>query len=168
MKKKIYAIVAIAALLLISIVIATEIEDANENNKFGKDNFFNMGIENGLSPDRDRNEHPSDNFIELTGILENSDDSFYIEDIQVLFGPDEMITKQASPFDYDGDEVIETISGEMKGLIGSSVIVKGHVIEENQLMVFDINDLPVGRPPHPPPRHENEKAPMEARGPGAL
>ena len=53
-----------------------------------------------------------------------------------------------------GDEIIETINGEIKGLIGFSVIVKGHIIEENQIMVFEINSLPVGRPPHPPSPHD--------------
>lgn len=166
MKKKIFAIVAIAALLLISVVIATEIKEANENNKFGKDNFFNMGIENGLPPERDRNEHPPDNFTELTEILEHSDDSFYIGDIQLLFGPDEIIEKQASPFDYDGDEIIETIFVEINGLSGSPVTVKGHFNEDGQFMVFDINNLPIGRPPQPPPCHENERAPMNGHGPG--
>ena len=168
MKKKIFAIVAIAALLLISVVIATEIEEANENNKFGKDNFFNMGIENGLPPERDRNEHPPDNFTELTEILEHSDDSFYIKNIQLLFGPDEIIEKQASPFDYDGDEIIETVYNEINGLTGIFIIVKGYFIEENQFMVFNINNLPIGRPPHPPPRHENEKDPMNGDGPRGL
>ena len=168
MKKKIYAIFVIVALLLISVVIATEVEDANKINQFRKYNFFNRGIENGHTPERDRNEHPTNNFTELTGILEHIDDSFYIENIQVLFGPDEIITKQASAFDYDGDEIIETIFGEIDGLTETSITVSGHFIEENKFMVFDINDLPIGMLPHPPPRHENEKDPMNSGGPREL
>jgi len=165
MKKKILAIVAISALFSISIVIATEIENANEINQFRKDNYLNMGIENGHPLERDSNEHPPDNFTELTGILEHSDNLFFIENIQVLFGPDEIITRQASLFDYDGDEIIETIYNEINGLTGTFITIKGYFIEENQLIVFNINDLPIGRPPHPPPRHENEKDPMNSGGP---
>jgi len=57
---------------------------------------------------------------------------------------------------------------EINGLTGTFITVKGYFIEENQLMVLNINDLPIGRPPHPPPRHENEKDPMRGDGPGGL
>jgi len=86
----------------------------------------------------------------------------------LLFGPDEMITKQASAFDYDSDGIIETVYNEIKGLTGTFITVKGYFIEENQFMVFNINGLPIGRPLHPPSHHEHEKAPMGGRGPGAL
>ena len=164
MKKKIFVIVAVTTLLLIGVVIATNVEHPIEKNQYMKDNFISMGSGNKHQRERNRNEYQIDNLSELTGILENIEDSFYMDNIELLFGPDEKITRKASPFDYDGDEVIETVYNEINGLKGEFLYIKGHFIDENHFIVFEINDLPIGRPPHHPHHHENEKPLMNDHG----
>jgi hypothetical protein len=149
MKKKICLIVAITTLLLLGVVIAAGVEDINKNNQLRKDRNFTIRDENGPPPEKPGDRNQKDNFTEITGIFEQSDTSFYIENIQLLFGPDKMITKQASPFDYDGDEIIETILGELRGLNGISISIKGDLQSNNTLKVCEINGMPFEKPPRP-------------------
>lgn len=149
MKKKIYLIVAITTLLLLGVVITAGVEGLNKDNQLRKDHNFTTRGENGSPPEIDGSRNPKDNFTEITGIFEQRNKSFYIENIQLLFGPDEIITKQASPFDYDCDEIIETILGELRGLNGISISIKGDLQSNNTLKVCEINGTPFEKPPRP-------------------
>ena len=102
----------------------------------------------GYSEEKNRQ---SANHIEqttITDILSINENSFYVGETKILIGPKELISKQAAPFDYDGDTVIETIQTEFNDLIDNSITVSGHLNEDNSLNVVMINNLPLP-PPHP-------------------
>jgi len=164
MKKKISAIIVVATLCLIGVVIVHGFEDANEMNQSGQISDKIFKPENGRPPSNKGDKPPMENSTELTGILEIKDQSFYIEDSELFIGPDEIISKQASHFDYDGDEVIETLYREMNGLTGTNVSIRGHINKENRFVVLEMNDLPVVTPQHPPDQMNHKREPMRDHG----
>lgn len=78
---------------------------------------------------------------EVTGMLTYNNGYFYINDIKLHFGPRWYITNTQSPYDFDGDGVLETIFVELQGLVGTTCTMKGHLQADNTLSVFYINDL---------------------------
>jgi hypothetical protein len=163
MKKKIFVISAVAIFLIFIVIYASAVEVNNQNEEYRS----NHPPHGQMPPDNRRQDHPPhNNLTEITGILEYNENIFIIDGLELLFGPDEIVSKKASPFDYDGDEIIETIYKEITGLTGTTVTIRGHLNEESQLMVLEINGFPIGRPPHPPHHQEHEKAPIEGQGPG--
>ena len=83
----------------------------------------------------------SEELIELTGILTFDNISYYIDNIEIHFGPNWYITSITSPKDYDEDGIIETINEELQGLTNGIVTLKGYYQSENWFSVFNINNL---------------------------
>lgn len=150
MKDKIIVLIAVGTLCLAGAVVAHSFEEPNKIDQLGKRPDHNLIPENRQPPSDTMAIPPIINITDLIGILEMNNQSFYLGDTKLSIGPDEIITKRTAHFDYDGDEIIETIFKEMNGLTGSMVSIRGHVNEVNCFIVFDINDLPIGvTPPHP-------------------
>jgi len=91
-----------------------------------------------------------DNELELlSGMLTTDGTHYYIDDIQVSFGPLWYICSTVALEDYDIDGTMEHISDELSGLVGSEVSFEGFYQSEHWYSVFTINDLfyrAVGRP----------------------
>ncbi len=81
------------------------------------------------------------NLTEITGLLEYDGRFFRINETELHFGPDWYIKSALSAYDYDGDDVNETVFGELQGLIdsGENVTVSGYLQSEDWLSVFYIN-----------------------------
>jgi len=85
----------------------------------------------------------------LSGILTTDGTYYYIDNIQVSFGPLWYISSTIASDDYDGDGSIKLISEEVSGLVDSEVTLEGFYQSEQWFSVFNINDLfyrAVGRP----------------------
>jgi hypothetical protein len=79
------------------------------------------------------------NLTELTGTLTNDGNYFYIDDIELHFGPIWYISSAVSSVDYDNDGDFELIIDELLGLVGTTVTVQGHYQSDNWMSVFTIN-----------------------------
>lgn len=79
------------------------------------------------------------NLTELTGILTYDGNNFYIEFVELHFGPTWYITSAMSIIDYDGDTQLELIIDELLGLVNTTVTVEGYYQSENWMSVFTIN-----------------------------
>lgn len=77
--------------------------------------------------------------IMLTGILTFDDINFYIDDVELHFGPTWYITSAESAIDYDKDGTLEVIYDELQGLVGTEVTVEGHEQSDQWVSVFTIN-----------------------------
>jgi hypothetical protein len=126
MKKKIIILLIFTLIIITGAILATGYSDGKEPK------HCNHGDE-----------------IELTGELLLIDDSYFIDETELLVGPNEIISKQASPFDFDSDTVIETIQSELNGLENLIITVSGHLFEDGSLMVTMVNNLPIQPPHHP-------------------
>jgi hypothetical protein len=76
---------------------------------------------------------------EITGILTYDGVTFYLDDIEVHFGPIWFITSAESAVDYDHDGVKETVFDELQGLVGTTVTLEGHFQSDSWMSVFTIN-----------------------------
>jgi hypothetical protein len=87
--------------------------------------------------------HNNTTMTEITGILVlYNNTKFKIDDITLNLGGYCYINSTTSPYDFDGDGIIETILNELLGLAGSSITVKGHLFCQNtHLIVFYINGI---------------------------
>ena len=79
------------------------------------------------------------NLTTVTGILSYDGTNFYIDDVELHFGPDWFIESAESNIDYDGDGDLELVYDELQGLIGSEVTVEGHLQSSGWMSVFTIN-----------------------------
>ena len=146
MNKKIIVAVAIVSLLTFSGVVAAVVEASGnmekqkqtaplDGNQFGlwerirnriRDTF---GICNGDCTE----------MVEITGVLTYDETYFYVDDVEVHFGPVWYVSITESAIDYDGDGVEELVIDEIQGLVGTTVTMEGHMQSDNWLSVFTIN-----------------------------
>ena len=77
--------------------------------------------------------------ITITGVLTYDGTNFYIDDVELHFGPTWFIESAESNIDYDSDGDFEIVYDELQGLVGSEVIVEGHLQSSGWLSVFTIN-----------------------------
>jgi len=80
-----------------------------------------------------------DNLTTLTGILRFDGTYFYINDVELHFGPNWYIVGAESSIDFDGDGQFELIYYELQGLVGSEITVEGHLQSNGWMSVFTIN-----------------------------
>jgi len=79
------------------------------------------------------------NLTELTGVMTYDGKNFYIEVVELHFGPTWYITSAMSSVDYDGDTQLELVIDELLGLVNTTVTVEGHYQSDNWMSVFTIN-----------------------------
>jgi hypothetical protein len=79
------------------------------------------------------------NLTTLTGIMTYDGVNFYIETVELHFGPTWYITSAMSAVDYDQDGQIELVIDELLGLVGTEVTVEGHYQSDTWMSVFTIN-----------------------------
>jgi hypothetical protein len=79
------------------------------------------------------------NLTELTGVLTYDGTNFYIDIVELHFGPTWYITSAMSAVDYDDDTQLELIIDELLGLVNTTVSVEGHYQSDNWISVFTIN-----------------------------
>lgn len=79
------------------------------------------------------------NLTELTGIMTYDGTNFYIELVELHFGPTWYITSAMSAIDFDQDGELELIIDELLGLVDTEVTVEGHYQSDNWMSVFTIN-----------------------------
>jgi hypothetical protein len=77
--------------------------------------------------------------ITLTGILTYVGADFFIDDIEIHFGPTWYITSAESAIDYDQDGTLESIYDELQGLVGTTITIEGHEQSDQWVSVFTIN-----------------------------
>jgi len=146
MNKKIIVAVAIVSLLTFSGVVAAAVE-AGGNMEKQKQTAPLDGNQFGLW-ERIRN-RICDTFgicngdctemVEVTGMLSYDGTYFYVDDVEVHFGPVWYVSTTEAAIDYDGDGVEEPIIDELQGLVGTTVTMEGHMQSDNWLSVFTIN-----------------------------
>ena len=156
MKGKIIVAVALVALLAFSGVVAAAVEAGGnmkrqeqvaplDGNQFGMwERIRNrirdtLGICNGNCNE----------MVEVTGVLTYDGTYFYVDDVEVHFGPVWYVSMTESAIDYDSDDTKELIIDELQGLVGTTVTMEGHMQSDNWLSVFIINDeayRDVGKP----------------------
>jgi hypothetical protein len=146
MKGKII-IFAIAALLLFTGVVSAAEQQASQNLcQTEKIQYQPLPNENGLLQ-RIRNRirdmlgmcQGGANLTELTGIMTYDGTNFFIEPVELHFGPVWYITSAMSAVDYDQDGELELIIDELLGLVDTQVTVEGHYQSDNWMSVFTIN-----------------------------
>jgi hypothetical protein len=76
---------------------------------------------------------------ELTGVMTYDGTNFYIDVIELHFGPTWYITSALSSADYDNDGQLELIIDELLGLVSTTVTVEGNYQSDNWMSVFTIN-----------------------------
>jgi uncharacterized protein (DUF779 family) len=79
------------------------------------------------------------NLTELTGVMTYEGNNFFIEDVELHFGPVWYITSAMSSTDFDNDGQLELIIDELLGLVDTTVTVEGHYQSDNWMSVFTIN-----------------------------
>ena len=87
--------------------------------------------------------------ITITGVLSYDGTEYYINDIEVHFGPTWYITSAESAVDYDGDGTLESINDELQGLLGTTVTIGGHEQSSQWVSVFTINGETFREPGQP-------------------
>ncbi|PNX53518.1 MAG: hypothetical protein BV458_03865, partial [Thermoplasmata archaeon M9B2D] len=79
------------------------------------------------------------NLSELTGVMTYDGTNFYIESVELHFGPIWYITTATSAVDYDEDGELELVIDELFGLVNTTVTVEGHYQADDWMSVFTIN-----------------------------
>ena len=147
MKGKIM-IITIAALLLFSgvVVVAAEKQASHSQCQDERTQYQPLPSGNGLMQQiRNRIRDTlgmcqgCTNLTELTGVMTYDGANFYIELVELHFGPTWYITSAMSTVDYDGDTQLELIIDELLGLVNTTVTVEGHYQSDNWMSVFTIN-----------------------------
>jgi hypothetical protein len=138
MKGKII-VVAIATLFLIGGVVAVTAEKAGDNNQpLPGGNGLMQQIMNRIR-DMLGACQGGCNLSELTGIMTYDGSNFYIELVELHFGPNWYITSAISAVDFDSDGEYELIIDELFGLVNTTVAVEGHYQAQDWMSVFTIN-----------------------------
>ena len=81
------------------------------------------------------------NLTNVSGVLEKNDTIYLINNITLKFGPYRYVYETIATYDYDADGFVETLAEELDGLVGTNVTISGHLNENNELIVFSINEL---------------------------
>jgi hypothetical protein len=79
------------------------------------------------------------NLSELTGIMTYDENNFYIDTVELHFGPNWYIASAISAVDYDNDGELELVIDELFGLVNTTITVEGHYQSEDWMSVFTIN-----------------------------
>jgi hypothetical protein len=146
MKEKILIIAITAVLLFAGVVVAAEKQADNYQYHGKRTQYQPLPNGDGLMQ-RIRNRirdmlgmcQGGANLTELTGIMTYDGTNFYIELVELHFGPTWYITSAMSSVDYDNDGQTELIIDELLGLVNTTVTVEGHYQSENWMSVFTIN-----------------------------
>ena len=145
-KKVIYGVVLISLMIFGTLNVLGEATIYQEKNSY--ENLIQMMREdgNGLlqrlrNRIRDLLGTCSSNceLVEITGTLTYDGTNFYIDDIELHFGPAWYINYAESAIDFDGDGEKEIIFEELQGLVGSTVTLEGHFQSDNWMSVFIID-----------------------------
>ena len=72
--------------------------------------------------------------VEVTGVLTYDGTYFYVDDVEVHFGPVWYVSITESAIDYDGDGIEELIIDELQGLVGTTVTLEGHMQSDTGLV----------------------------------
>ena len=138
MKGKII-VVTIATLIMLSGVVAVTAEKAGED-------FRPLPGGNGLLQrimNRIRDTlgicQGGCNLSELTGTMTYDGSNFYIDPVELHFGPNWYIISVVSNVDFDNDGEFELIIDELLGLVNTTVTVEGHYQAQDWMSVFTIN-----------------------------
>jgi hypothetical protein len=89
------------------------------------------------------------NLTNITGILSLDGTNFYIDDVELHFGPSWYINNTNSTIDYDSDGNLELIYDELLGLLGTEVTFEGHLQSSGWMSVFTINGETYREPGQP-------------------
>ena len=144
--RKIIITLALTSLLIIGTVEVFAINQNNTVNEEFKDNILPLPGGNGLMQ-RLRNRicdmlgicQGGVNLSTVTGILTFDGTNFYIDDVELHFGPTWFIESAESNIDYDNDGDNELVYKELQGLVGKEIIVEGHLQSNGWMSVFTIN-----------------------------
>jgi hypothetical protein len=79
------------------------------------------------------------NLTTITGELTYDGINFYIDDVELHFGPTWFIASAESSVDYDSDGELELVYDEIQGLVGTEITVEGHLQSSGWMSVFTIN-----------------------------
>lgn len=147
MKWKIW-IIALATLLLFSGVVAAAGEQAGDCQGQQQKNQYQASSPGGNGLMQQFMNRIRDmlgvcqggaNLTELTGVLTYDGTNFYLEDVELHFGPTWYINSALSAVDYDGDSEFELIIDELLGLVDSTITIEGYYQSDNWMSVFTIN-----------------------------
>jgi hypothetical protein len=75
----------------------------------------------------------------LSGILSFDGVNFFIDGVELHFGPRWYLISAESVIDYDKDGSLELIFNELQGLIGTEITIEGHQQSDQWVSVFTIN-----------------------------
>lgn len=146
MKWKIWIIAITAMLLFSGVAVAAQEKAGNCNCQQTQNQYQSSSGGNGLMQQlRNRIRdmlglcQGGANLTELTGVLTYDGSNFYIDVVELHFGPTWYITSAMSAVDYDGDTQLELIIDELLGLVNTTVTVEGHYQSDNWMSVFTIN-----------------------------
>ena len=89
------------------------------------------------------------NLTTLTGILTYDGTNFYIDDVELHFGPTWFVITAESNIDFDNDGELELVIDELLGLVDSEVTVEGHLQSSGWMSVFTINGETYREPGQP-------------------
>ena len=153
MKSKLFGIVTIVLLLSLGVqqigAVSTIKDNESRTTDFLNENPLWLRLRNRI---RDTlgicDSVCQANLVELTGILSYDGIYYFIDNVEVHFGPIWYI-KTTKTKDLDGDGTIEFIFDELQGLLGEIVTMKGYYQSDNWFSVFVINDTTyrdLGRP----------------------
>ena len=106
------------------------------------------------------------NLTELTGIMTYDETNFFIELVELHFGPTWYITSAMSAVDYDQDGGLELVIDELLGLVNTTVTVEGHYQSEDWMSVFTINGMVYREPGQPIWASQHEWRWRYGHGPG--
>jgi hypothetical protein len=137
--KLIIVTVALATLLFIGGVIAVAAEKADNNYQpLPSGNGIMQRIMNRV---RDMLGicQGGCNLTELTGIMTYDGSNFFIDPVELHFGPNWYITSAISAVDYDNNGELELVIDELFGLVNTTVTVEGHYQAQDWMSVFTIN-----------------------------
>lgn len=140
MKNKI-AIVAIAALLLFTGVVAAAQYGAGEQTNQQPLPDGNGAMQRFMNQIRDMLGICQGGCVleNLTGIMTYDGTNFFIGTVELHFGPNWYITSALSAVDYDNDGELELVIDELLGLVDTEVTVEGHYQSDDWMSVFTIN-----------------------------
>jgi hypothetical protein len=151
MKWEIGILTVVALLLFAGVVVAAEKQAGNYQNQGEKTQYQPTKYQplpggNGLMQQiRNRIRdmlgmcEGGANLTELTGIMTYDGTNFYIDVVELHFGPTWYITSALSSADYDNDGQLELIIDELLGLVDTTVTVEGNYQSDNWMSVFTIN-----------------------------
>ena len=146
MNVKICTVFAIVALLIFSgvVAVATEADGYMDRKKQEvplNGNLFGIWerIRNRIRDTLGICDGNCNELVEITGILTYDGTNFYVDEVEVHFGPVWYISMTQSAVDYDDDGNIELIIDELQGFVGTTVTMKGYMQSDNWFSVFIIN-----------------------------